>query len=65
MAEGHPEAAKYRVAVVWSEVRIVRERLSRRARDEAILMQTVITSVLSKDGSKVLNKLLKDMEDVG
>jgi len=34
-------------------------------RGDAVLMQTVIASVLTKEGSKALQKLLKRMEDVG
>jgi len=53
------------VAVVWSECRIVRQRKSRQMQSEAVIMQTVIASLFSKDAGTALTNLLKGMEDVG
>lgn len=65
MSEGHCAARSYPVAVVWSETRIVRERQVRRTQDEAVVMQTVIASMFSKEGGKALKELLQRMDDVG
>jgi len=65
MSEGHRDARLYPVAVVWSETRIVRERIAQRAQTDAVVMQTVIASMFSKEGGKVLQKLLEGMSDVG
>jgi hypothetical protein len=63
LAEGHSDARCYPIAVVWSEARIVRQRLVDRRRNYALDMQTVIASVLSKEGGKRLSKHLKEMDD--
>jgi len=55
----------YPVAVVWSEARLVRERIAQRAQTDAVVMQTVIASMFSKEGGKALQKLLEGMSDVG
>jgi hypothetical protein len=65
LAEGHRDARLYPVAVAWSEARIVRERHARRAQSDAVVMQTVIASMFSKEGGKAFEQLLRRMEDVG
>lgn len=65
LSEGHLAARQYPVAVVWSEARIVRQRQSREAQVNAVVMQTVIASMFSKEGGKALRKLLREMDDVG
>lgn len=65
LSEGHRDASLYPVAVVWSEARIVRERHARRMQAEAVVMQTTIASMFSKEGIKAFEKLLKRMDDVG
>lgn len=65
LSEGHRYARHYPVAVVWSECRIVREREARRAQANAVIMQTTIASLFSKEGGKALEKLLKGLDDVG
>lgn len=65
LSEGHRDALAYPVAVVWSECRIVRERHAIRAQADAVIMQTVIASMFSKEGGKALEKLLQRMDDVG
>lgn len=65
MSEGHRDARLYPVAVTWSEVRIVRQRQAVRMQNEAVVMQTVIGSLFSKEGGKEFAKLLQRMDDVG
>lgn len=65
LSEGHPDARRLPVAVVWSEARIIRQRHARRMQNEAVTMQTVIGSLFSKEGGKALEKLLNRMDDVG
>ena len=65
MSEGHRDARMYPVAVVWSEARLFRERIAQRAQTDAVVMQTVIASMFSKEGGKALQKLLEGMSDVG
>ena len=65
LSEGHRDARLYPVAYVWSETRIIRERHARRAQADAVVMQTVIASLFSKEGGKALTKLLQGMNDVG
>ena len=63
LAEGHPEAAHYPFAILWSESRIVKQRYAIRMQQEAILMHSAITSVLA--GDKTFGKLLTRVGNVG
>lgn len=65
LSEGHRDARAYSVAEVWSESRIIRQRQARKAQADAVVMQTVIASMFSKEGGKALEKVLKGMDDVG
>ena len=58
LSEGHLHARSYPLAVVWSEARIVRERNANRRSRDAVVMQLIVGSVLSKNASKELAKLL-------
>jgi hypothetical protein len=64
LAEGHEAARLYPVAMVWSEARIVRQRQAAQRKLDAVVMQMVIGSMFTKEASKNLTKLLKDMDDV-
>jgi hypothetical protein len=46
LAEGHPEAARYPVGVLWSEAIIAQQRLNAQHATQAALVQMAIVSVL-------------------
>ena len=58
LSEGHAEARRYPVAVVWSEAHIIRERNAHRRMRDSAITQLVLSSLFSKKGSKELEKLL-------
>lgn len=60
---GHSNAARYPLAVVWSEARIARRRWVNRVEIDASVMQGVIGSVLSKKGAKQLKDTLKRLRE--
>lgn len=53
----------YPVAVVWSECRIVRSREAMRLKKEAMVMHTVIATVLA--GGTALEELMEKLDDIG
>ncbi len=63
LGEGHSNAQHYPLAVVWSEARIVRQRLAFRRRQETALMQMAIASVFDKKAGQQLTKLLKRLDE--
>lgn len=60
---GHSNAARYPLAVVWSEARSARRRWVNRVEIEAAVMQGVVGSVLSKKGAKQLKDTLKKLRE--
>jgi hypothetical protein len=63
LAEGHANAETYPVAVVWSEARLVRQREAKRVSDNAVVMQSTIASLFSKDGLKAFKELLEKIDN--
>lgn len=63
LSEGHAHAARYPVAKVWGEARMVRKRHAARLTTEAVLQQAVIMSCLAKEGGEHLQAVLKELED--
>ena len=63
LEKGHHHARDYPVAVVWSEARIVRQRLAERHKLESSLMQMVIGSVFDKKAGKALADILKRLDE--
>ncbi|OOH27539.1 hypothetical protein B0B32_00050 [Pseudomonas aeruginosa] len=60
LSEGHADARRYPLAVLWSEARIVRQRHNARAVQDAAVMEAVIGAVISRrKGQTTLNTLLK------
>lgn len=60
LSEGHSEARRYPIGMVWSEARFVRERLSnRRIRDAAISQLLLGTLFNGKKAAKELKTLLE------
>jgi hypothetical protein len=63
MSEGHPDAASYVLAHLWSEARLARRRVNSKVKLEAVVLQAVAASVLdSKAGGRMLRKLLKRLD---
>lgn len=58
LAEGHPNARFYPIAVLWSEARIARQRINAKMVMEATLLQTAVSTVL---GGKKATKNFKDL----
>lgn len=63
LSEGHEYARQYPVVMVWSEARIVRQRNAKRRGLDTVLMQLVLSSMFSKDGTKVLKQTLERMDE--
>lgn len=61
MANGHPEARLYPVPRVWTEVRIVRQRLNMELANNAVLTRMAIVSVLDKKAAGQFKKRIKDL----
>lgn len=64
MSEGHLFASDYPICEIWAETRIVNRRHAAKIQIDAVIMQSIIGSVLSKEGGKNLSKLLKEFENV-
>lgn len=63
LSEGHQHARHYPVGMVWSEARIVRQRLASRVKQETVLMQMVIGSVFDQKAGKQLTAILKRLDE--
>ena len=61
MAEGHPWAAYYPLSKLWIEVELARERINARISTEAVLMQSVISSIVNKNGATALKDQLENL----
>lgn len=61
MAHGHPEARHYPVPMLWTETRIVRQRVNRELANQATLTQMAVGSILSKEAGKAFNKRIKQL----
>lgn len=63
LSEGHSEARRYPLGMVWTEARIVRERnTNRRVRDAAIT-QLVLSTLFSKKAGKELERTLNKVAE--
>lgn len=64
LANGHVAARHYRIGVLWSEARIVRQRDNARAVQDALVLQAAIGTVMGgKKGAAGFNKLIKRIEN--
>lgn len=61
MAQGHPEARRYPLPVLWQETQIVRRRLNREIANEAIFTQMAIASILSEKAGKKFQARVKQL----
>jgi hypothetical protein len=62
---GHDDAGRYTFARVWNEARSARRRKVNQLETEALLMQSVIGSCLSKDGQRHFRDTLKRLKESG
>lgn len=60
---GHVGAARYPFGRVWNEARTARRRMVNRVEIDAMVMQGVVASVLSKKGAKQLRDTLKRLRE--
>lgn len=65
LGNGHPEAAEYVIGRVWDEAELVVERLNSQMVTEAILVQSAVASLLTKEGGKEFTKLTKRLTGEG
>lgn len=61
IAEGHHKASHYPLAILWSEVRIAKQREAVRLQQHFTLMQMTIGSMFDKKMSKSLQQHLKGL----
>jgi hypothetical protein len=61
LEHGHQDAFGYTIAEVWSEAKLVRQRVAERVSLEAVMLHTVIAQAIG--GGKHLEKFLKELRD--
>lgn len=60
---GHQHARFYPIGMVWEEAQIVVERVNQEEASRTALLQIAGSAVMSKDGAKLLKKVLKELTD--
>ncbi len=60
MAEGHPDAARYPLGILWTEATIASQRANQRHVTDALLVQGAIGSALG--GGKEFGKMVKGLQ---
>lgn len=60
MAEGHPDAARYPLGILWTEATIATQRTNQRHVTDALLVQGAIVSVWG--GGKEFSKMVKGLQ---
>lgn len=63
LAEGHAYARRYPVAMVWTEVRFVRERNSNRRIRDTALTQLTLATLFNKKAGKELKVMLNKVAE--
>lgn len=58
---GHPHAWHYPIGRVWDESNLVAQRFNNQEATKAILLEMAVSSVLSKEGGKEFDKMIKRM----
>lgn len=61
LANGHPNAGLYTIGRIYDESELVVERLNSRAATDAILLQSAVASVISKDAGKHFDSLINGL----
>lgn len=64
-AQGHPAPNRLPICMLWHEVEIARARVHQEFVTQAILFQNAAASVMSKDGAKAFEKLVKKLSADG
>ena len=62
-SEGHHNAMFYPLCTLLTEARLARKRLNMQFITQALLIQAAIASVLSKEGQKAFNELVKGLSN--
>ena len=60
---GHQHALHYPLGRVWDEAEIIVHRVNQEMASSTSLMRTAIGAAISKEGSKLLDKVLKELTD--
>lgn len=58
---GHTHALHYPVGRVWEEAEIVVQRVNQEKASDTSLMRVAVGAVISKEGAKLLDKVLKEL----
>lgn len=56
-------AAGYPLCMLWHEVEIVRERQDQWLASQAVLTQSAVSALLSKEGAEAFKKAIKRLTD--
>lgn len=64
-AQGHPAPNRLPICMLWHEVEIARARVHQEFVTQAILFQNAAASIMSKDGAKAFQKLVKQLSADG
>jgi hypothetical protein len=51
----------YPIAYLWSEARIVHQRLAERDKSDALILQSAIMTIFSDDARKSFKQLVEDL----
>ena len=61
LTEGHIDARRYPLRMVWDEVRLARERVNSVIATQALLIQLVVGGMFSKESIETFNKTIKEL----
>jgi hypothetical protein len=64
-AQGHPAPNRLPICILWHEVEIARERVHQEFVTQAVLFHSAAGAVMSKDGHKAFQKLIKQLSSDG
>lgn len=62
-SHGHHNASRYPIGTLLIETRLVEDQINQHMVTEALLTQAAIASVVSKEGGKAFQKLIKRLTD--
>lgn len=63
LSEGHVDARRYPLWMLWDETRIVRARNNAAMVTNAVLLQMAAGSLFSKEAGKAFEKVVKGLQD--
>jgi hypothetical protein len=61
LAEGHTNARRYPLRMVWDEVRLARSRVDTLLASQALLTQMVVNGLFSKESVEAFSKTIKEL----